>query len=125
MSGMFSACYSLTTVPLFNTAAVTNMLSMFTNCYSLATVPALIMSAITTSGATSMCQLANNLARFRATGCKFSISFANCKLSAAALNEIFTNLGTASSQTITISNNYGAATCTRSIATAKGWTVTG
>ena len=83
------------------------------------------MAAVISGGATNTCANASNLSRFRATGLKFAISFADCKLSAAALNEIFTNLGTASAQTITIINNYGAATCNRSIATAKGWTVTG
>jgi surface protein len=39
MQGMFNACYSLQSVPLFNTALVTNMTSMFNGCYSLMSVP--------------------------------------------------------------------------------------
>jgi surface protein len=35
MQNMFSSCYELQSVPLFNTAKVTNMSSMFFNCYSL------------------------------------------------------------------------------------------
>jgi len=39
MSNMFSSCSSLTTVPLFNTASVTDMSNMFFYCVSLTTVP--------------------------------------------------------------------------------------
>jgi len=39
MSYMFNGCYSLQSVPLFNTANVTNMSSMFEDCYSLRFVP--------------------------------------------------------------------------------------
>ena len=46
-------------------------------------------------------------------------------LDAAALNTLFGDLTTIVSKTINITGTPGAATCTRSIATAKGWTVTG
>jgi hypothetical protein len=50
----------------------------------------------------------------------------NCNLDATELNRIFTEvLGTTSGETVYITNSTGAATCDRSIATAKGWTVTG
>lgn len=53
-----------------------------------------------------------------------SHSYLNQLLDATALNEIFTNLGTAfSGATITITGNPGAGTCNQSIATSKGWTV--
>ena len=39
MISMFQNCYSLQSVPLFNTANVTNMISMFNNCSSLQSVP--------------------------------------------------------------------------------------
>ena len=39
MSNMFSGCYSLQSVPLFNTANVTNMSNMFQSCSSLQSVP--------------------------------------------------------------------------------------
>jgi surface protein len=39
LQNMFTNCYSLQSVPLFNTANVTNMQGMFTNCYSLQSVP--------------------------------------------------------------------------------------
>jgi uncharacterized protein YceK len=46
-------------------------------------------------------------------------------LDATALDQIFTDLPTVTGKTINITGCDGAATCTRSIATGKGWTVTG
>jgi surface protein len=54
MSSMFEACRSLQTIPFFNTSNVTNMSSMFEVCYSLQTIPHL-----DTSSATSMTELFN------------------------------------------------------------------
>ena len=47
MSYMFYGCYSLQSVPLFNTAAVTNMSYMFPNCFSLQSVPLFNTAAVT------------------------------------------------------------------------------
>ena len=125
MFSMFTTCSSLRSVPSFNTAAVGNMTSMFQNCSSLSVVPTFNTAAISStsfilgifSGCPSLCQ-------GRTDGLRFTISYAGCKLSAAALNDIFTGLGTASgAQTITITGNPGEATCNKTIATAKGWTV--
>jgi hypothetical protein len=65
------------------------------------------------------------LSQIKATGIKFTFSVANCKLSAAALNEIYTNLATVTGQTITVSGNHGTNADDPTIATAKGWTVSG
>jgi hypothetical protein len=62
----------------------------------------------------------DNAANFR-----FTFSVAACKLSATALNEIYTNLPSVVTQTITVSNNYGTAGDDPTIAQNKGWTVTG
>jgi hypothetical protein len=67
----------------------------------------------------------NSLARIEASDFRFTFTVANCKLSAAALDEIYTNLPTVTGQTITVSGNYGIAGDDPTIATAKGWTVTG
>jgi hypothetical protein len=67
----------------------------------------------------------SSLARIEAKNFNFTFSVASCKLSATALNEIYTNLPTVVSQTITVTGNYGVATDDPTIATAKGWTVTG
>ena len=126
MSTMFVYCYNLKAVPLFNTQAVTNMSSMFGYCSALQTVPSLNTAAVISS--TNLNNIFVNcpsLSRIAATGFKYTFSVANCKLSAAALDEIYTNLPTVTGQTITVSGNWGTATDNPSIATAKGWTVTG
>ena len=102
------------------------MSSMFQFCPSLTTVPALITTAVTSSGNFgSMFLTCSSLTRIQAKDFRFSFSVANCKLSATALNEIYTNLPTVTGQTITVSNNWGTATDDPTIATAKGWTVSG
>jgi len=47
MGTMFSVCYSLKSVPLFNTASVTNMQSMFSGCSSLESVPLFNTASVT------------------------------------------------------------------------------
>lgn len=56
-----------------------------------------------------------------------NINVTNSHFSPTALNEIFNSLATLSGvcATINISNNWGSSGCDRTIATAKGWTVTG
>ena len=66
-----------------------------------------------------------SLSRIEATGFNYTFSVASCKLSSAALDEIYTNLPTVTGQTITVSGNYGVSGDDPTIATAKGWTVTG
>lgn len=79
---------------------ITNFADMFQNCSSLSSV---IL-----------------------TGCKYTVSVANGVLSGTALDALYTSLGTAAgSQTITVSGNHGTSSDTPSIATAKGWTVSG
>jgi surface protein len=46
MASMFNACRSLRSVPLFNTSIVTNFNSSFTNCSSLLTVPLFNTSSV-------------------------------------------------------------------------------
>ena len=52
MTSMFQGCYSLQSVPLFNTINVTNMAYMFYNCYSLESVP--LFNTINVTNMTSM-----------------------------------------------------------------------
>jgi hypothetical protein len=102
MGNMFNGCGSLQTVLALNTTAVissANFSNMFANC--------------------------NSLSRIQAKDFRFTFSVANCKLSAAALNEIYTNLPTVTGQTITVTGNYGTTDDNPTIATARGWTVTG
>jgi hypothetical protein len=98
---------------------------MFNLCQSLKTIPVFSVSAVTaTSGFTSSFGSCRSLAKGRLDGGRFAINYSGCMLGTAAINDIFTGLGTASgAQAITVSGNPGFATCDQTIATAKGWTV--
>jgi surface protein len=121
MSCMFEYCYSLQSVPLFNTEKVTNMTYMFYRCYTLLLVQ---FTTPLTSGLTDIFSNIKKLQKCVLSSCTVGFSVSGCLMSATALNEMFTALGTASgAQTITITGNYGAATCDTTIATAKGFTI--
>lgn len=100
---IFYGADALTHIPLLNAAGATNFNGAFTNCYNL-----------------RWGTLANVVG---------DISYHNCCLSPTALEDIFTNLSataaTGSGKVVTISGNWGANFCNKSIATAKGWTVVG
>lgn len=98
-SFMFQNNYCLREIPAYNFSNVTNLSNWLINCDY-------------------------QITRSRAFGAKITHTYATQQLSADALNEMFTNLGTANAgATITITGNPGAATCNKAIATAKGWTV--
>ena len=126
MSNMFNGCSALVAIPAFPSAltALTIASNMFFGCAALQGLPIINMSGIS-SGAngTNFVATCPSLARAPVTGMRFSFSVASCKLSAAALNEIFTGLPTVTGQTMTITGNYGSPSCNTAIATAKGWTV--
>ena len=119
---MFANCGSLQSVPLFNLIACKNTSSMFNSCYSLQSVPLFDLSLCTNTT-----QMFNGCYSVKKMTAKIKVSFslANAKMSADALNAMYTALPTVTGQTITVTGNYGTATDTPSIATAKGWTVTG
>ena len=125
----FSRMGNITTIPEIDTSGVTNMSYMFSYCTSLVTVPALNMSAVTSTSSANILGTSTkpNLTSFLAYGSRYGFSLNTAPaLDAAALNTVFTNLGTpVGAQTITITGCAGAATCDRSIATNKGWTVSG
>ena len=123
-SYMFYNCYSLTSIPLLNTAAGTSFSAMFYNCYSLDSIPLLNTAAGTNFS--SMFQNCYSLTSAALSNTKIAISYASCKLSSTELNRIYTNLyGPVTSKTITVTGNYGVTGDDPSIATAKGWIVTG
>lgn len=125
-SNMFRGCAALESVPLFNTAAVTIANEMFRDCLALQSVPALNVTAV--SSAANLSNIIFNcpsLMRLQAKDFRFTFTVASCKLAAAELDEIYTNLPTVTAQTITVSGNHGTTGDNPAIATAKGWTVTG
>jgi surface protein len=48
-TSMFTDCYSLKSVPLFNTSNVTDISSMFQNCYLLTTIPSFNFGSVITA----------------------------------------------------------------------------
>jgi surface protein len=149
MNNTFWDCQALITIPLLNTSKVTNMNGAFDNCLSLISLPALTTTAVTIwinafracrslnevpaislAGGSSSANLGTILSgdmvsHILAFGARFTHTIASQNLGATALNEYYTNLPTVSSQTLTVSTNYGTATDNPAIATAKGWTLTG
>lgn len=122
-SSMFSNCRALQQAPALNTAKGTNFSSMFANCGALTALPPLNLAA-----GTNLASFVSNclsLSSVGVVGLKVSTSFASCRLSSAALDALYGQLGTAASQTLTVTGNYGTTGDTPSIANAKGWTVTG
>jgi len=101
---------------------------MFYNCYSL---QSLNLSNTNVGAVTPVANFANfatgtvSLIKCRLPQAKWNFSVAGNPLSAAELNLLFGDLSTVTGQTITITGCTGAATCDRTIATNKGWTVTG
>jgi hypothetical protein len=72
---------------------------------------------------TSLRLLNNGTGQYAGASPQVNVSYTS--LGTAALDQLFTDLPTITAKTINITGTPGAATCTRSIATAKGWTVTG
>ena len=145
MSSAFVNCYELKTITI-NTPTITSLSATFNGCLSLRRAEVIAPNATSAANCFIACQLLTdvklhtkaNAARTSTytkanmlswindlSGSSVVMSVASCNLNAAALNRIFTDLGTVTSATITITGTPGAATCDRSIATAKGWTVTG
>lgn len=122
-NSMFGSCSSLLGIPAYNTAGLSVITAMFSSCASLKELPALNLANVTTGNAASSFLNCQQLMRSQVTGLKYSHSYANARLSAAALDEIYTNLGSATAQTITQTGCVGLTGDTPSIATGKGWTV--
>jgi hypothetical protein len=115
---------SLQQVSLFDTSSGTNFLGFLELCASLQSAPAFNF----TSGTNLTNTLGGNvsLSRIQATfPANLNIGLANLALGPDALDEIYTNLPTASgTPTITVTGNWGTAAHDPTIATNKGWTVT-
>lgn len=121
---MFQNCISMAIAPAINTASGTTFTSMFSGCTNLQIAPALNMAAATTA-ATLFATCRSMSAGLLANPPAVDHSYIDCRLAAADLNAIFTALAVVVGKTITITNNWGSAGSTKTIATLKGWTVTG
>lgn len=125
-SGMFASCQALTSLPAgFVMPKCANMVYLFNNCTNLVSVNEDFSAASATNinGIFSNCP---KLEHAYLHGAKVSFGVQGTKMGADALNALFTSLGQADTgATVTITNTPGAATCDRTIAEAKGWTVVG
>ena len=124
---MYRDCLNLKKVgKLSNTTNVTSFGEIFQTCQSLNEIPEMNCNGVTvTAGFTSAFSGCVSVIKFNATNLKYTFSVADLKLSATALDALYTSLPTVTGQTLTVTGNWGTATDTPSIATAKGWTVTG
>lgn len=147
-NNMFNSCLSLTEVPNFDLSASTNTSYMFNSCTSLTSL-SLSLPATTSiidfarsctalrechisdlgnvSTASTFAFASNSaLESLTVGGLRYGINVASSQLQAAALDALYTSLGTAAgSQAIVVTNNPGTSGDTPTIATSKGWTVTG
>ena len=123
---MFLGCYSLEHVPVYELPVCLRIDGAFSGCHSLTEIPAIDISAVNSS--VNMAQAFDscfNLSSIKMTGIKYSFSLVGTRLSAAALDVVYGNLGTIAGQTITVSGVPGTSWDDSTIATAKGWTVVG
>lgn len=149
LSALCNNCWSLEKAPTFsNSSGVTNITNLLGTCKSITTIPSYIFGTITgmmSSPFTTMdsLQVMPNItvgSSYTANASfvvnsyslkrmlmplRFTFSVANAKMSATALNEMYSILPTVTGQTVTVTGNYGVSGDDPTIATAKGWTVVG
>lgn len=80
-SYLFANCYSLTTIPLFDTSKVINMDYMFSSCYSLTTIPLFDTSKVTNmNGMFNFCVSLTTIPLFDTSKVMYAANmFANCE----------------------------------------------
>lgn len=127
ISNMFGGCNSLEAIDIsaWSLPLCTNATGLFNNCFGLQKLETCNFSAVTVSMG-DFANACNQLKNVTLTGINQTCSFANCQMSSAALDTIYTNLSaTGTGKTITVTGNYGTTGDNTAIAIAKGWTVTG
>jgi hypothetical protein len=143
INSMFYGCSNLTTInnlnkvgsltatPLVSAAIAVGIATFFNSITSLSFSCPFSILTLNGQNTTSNFNRLNSLRLLNSgagqwTGTSPQINVSYCDLGTAALNQLFTDLTSISPpKTINITGCTGAATCTRSIATSKGWTVTG
>lgn len=124
-TGVFQDCLSLTDPGMItlNSALLTGY--MFYGCNSLVVGPAYdISNTVNTGSFYAFCTALSKVNTIVSTKDGFIIS--NCNLSTASLNAFYSILPTlGTGRTLYVGGNPGSATANNSIATAKGWTISG
>lgn len=124
LASFANSCTLLTSLSGINFGnKVTNMDNAFNGCYNLLSIPHIVATGVT--NASNVFLNCANLSSGSLSGITITHSIANCHFSADALNTYYTNLGNGTGRTLTVTGNYGVTEDNPSIATAKGWTVTG
>jgi hypothetical protein len=131
---MFYNCYTLKSIigsETFGSNAVSvdgNVMLNYVECVETLDFSGAKFTAFTATGeSTSASKLTSILFNPSSTFSSTSspqINISYCSFSAELLNTLFTSLPTVTSKTIRITGNPGAATCNKTIANSKGWTVT-
>lgn len=123
LASLFSSCSGLVSATLGGSlAGVTTISSLAASAFSLRrfVFPSTAWTALTTVSPFTACR---SLQVIAGSPPPITFSIADCNMDAAQINAMFALLPTVTGQTITVTGNPGAASCTQSIATAKGWTV--
>jgi len=134
-SSMFYECSSLEGINISNLVNITDASYMFYGCSSLEVINAsslinatdisLILSnctALVSANLSGLVAITTATQVFYENPLLSSVNLTGSAFTAPQLNEIFTCLPTLAG-TITITGTTGAATCDKTIATNKGWTV--
>jgi hypothetical protein len=104
---MFYYCTSLASIPTFNTSNSLNFQSMFYTCSALQIVPALDMSKSTNNS--GMFSGAQAISKSLVQGAFVNHDYTACRLSKAAIEEIFNNfVPVGSTRTVDVTGNPGA-----------------
>ena len=146
---LFYECYSLENVPEYNLQLCTNISNMFLRCYKVKGISLINTGAVTTAPnfaedcyALESLSMSNcsalityffcmkncfSLTSLLLIGLTRSFEIPNGNLDGPSLNALYTSIGSATggSQSITITGNKGVSSDDPSIATAKGWTISG
>ena len=142
LNGTFNGCQNLKEINISGVCAggtnqsTTSFVNTFNNCLALQSITGYIDVSGYTGAAyvsvysSNMFNANQSLEYMGFTGIQHSFSIANCKFGATALNNIYSSLAVvgasgAGTKTITVTGNWGVVNDTPSIATSKGWTVTG
>lgn len=150
LASLCNNCWSLEKAPTFSdSSGATNVNSMLATCKSLITIPSYVFGNITGTGFNLLVNACDSLqimpsitvgSSYTANAnilntcyslkrmlmpLRFTFSVANAKMSATALNEMYGILPIVVGQTVTVTGNYGTTSDDPTIATLKGWTVTG
>lgn len=125
MTYMLQDCYALAYVDLSPLAGapITSLSNIFSGCSSLAEADLTPFNGAPITAISNAFYACISLSSLKMPS-PITFSVASCKLSAAALDALYTSLPTVTGKTLTVTGNYGTTGHTPSIATAKGWTIT-